>query len=63
MAEVNYSKAMYDAIVKVSMKDGKMWVEMESEVPGLDIYYTIDGTCPIIIHQNIHSRSDARRTR
>ena len=45
-AEINYSKAMYDAILKVSMKDGKMWVEMEPEISGLDIYYTIDGTMP-----------------
>ena len=46
LAGLNYSKAIYDAIVKVSMKDGKMWVEMEPEIPGLDIYYTIDGTMP-----------------
>ncbi len=46
VAELNYSKAIYDAIVKVNMKDGKMWVEMEPEIAGLDIYYTIDGTMP-----------------
>ena len=46
VAVVNYSKAMYDAIVNTRMKDGKMWVEMASEVPGLDIFYTIDGRMP-----------------
>jgi hexosaminidase len=45
-AGLNYSKAIYDAIIKVSMKDGKMWAEMEPEITGLDIYYTIDGTMP-----------------
>ncbi len=45
-AVVNYSKAMYDAIVKTSMKNGKMWIEMDAEVPGIDIYYTIDGGMP-----------------
>lgn len=46
VAEVKYSKAMYDAIIRTRMKDGKLWVEMEPEAPGLDIYYTIDGGMP-----------------
>jgi hexosaminidase len=46
VAEVKYSKAIYDAIVRTSMRDGKMWVDMASEVPGLDIFYTIDGGMP-----------------
>jgi hexosaminidase len=46
IAGVNYSTALYDAIVKTRMKEGKMWVEMESEVPGLDIYYSLDGGMP-----------------
>jgi hexosaminidase len=46
VAGINYSKAIYDAIVKVNMKEGNMWAEMEPEIPGLDIYYTIDGTMP-----------------
>jgi hexosaminidase len=46
VAGVNYSRAMYDAIVKASMKNGKIWVEMETEVPGVDIYYDIDGGMP-----------------
>jgi hexosaminidase len=46
MAEVNYSTALYDAIVKARAKANKLWVEMESEVPGLDIYYTLDNSMP-----------------
>jgi hexosaminidase len=44
--EVNYSKAMYDAIVKTSVSDGKLTLTLESEVPGLDIFYSIDDTMP-----------------
>lgn len=45
-AGINYSRAIYDAIVRTSMKDGKLWLEMEAEVPGLDIYYSTDETMP-----------------
>ncbi|MGF7217435.1 hexosaminidase [Spirosoma lacussanchae] len=45
-AGVNYSRAIYDAIVRTSLKDGKLVVELESETPGLDLYYTIDDTMP-----------------
>jgi hexosaminidase len=44
--EVNYSRAIYDAVISVRGKDGKTNVVMDSEVPGLDIYYTIDGAMP-----------------
>ncbi|GAB2584373.1 beta-N-acetylhexosaminidase [Spirosoma areae] len=46
MANINYSRAVYDAIVKTSMKDDKLRLELEGEVPGLDIYYTLDDTMP-----------------
>jgi hexosaminidase len=45
---VNYSPAIYDAIVKVSENDGKMTLNLDSEVPGLDIFYTVDGAMPNI---------------
>lgn len=45
-ANSNYSKALYDAIVKTSTINGKMNLEIDSEVPGLDIFYTLDGTMP-----------------
>ncbi len=41
-AGVNYATSCYDAIVKPTMKDGKMMVALETEVPGLEIRYTID---------------------
>ena len=43
---VNYSPAIYDAIINVRGKEGEMTLEMDSEVPGLDIYYTLDGAMP-----------------
>jgi len=46
MAETGYSKAIYDAVVNVRMDGGNMWVDLGSEVPGLDIFYTIDNSMP-----------------
>ena len=45
-AQINYSKAAYDAIVQTSLKDGKLTVDMASEMPGVQIFYTIDDTMP-----------------
>ncbi len=46
MAGINYSKAIYDAIIRTSTKDGKLMLELEGEIPGLDIFYSIDDTMP-----------------
>lgn len=46
VAEINYSKAIYDPIIKTSQKDGKLVLTMESEAPNLDIYYTLDDAMP-----------------
>jgi hexosaminidase len=43
---INYSLAAYDAVIKTSKKEGKLWLEMETEIPGLDIFYTIDDAMP-----------------
>ena len=43
---VNYSPSMYDAMVNVKAKDGKKTLILDSEIPGLDIYYTLDGAMP-----------------
>ncbi|MCX6300879.1 MAG: family 20 glycosylhydrolase, partial [Bacteroidia bacterium] len=45
-AEINYSRAMYDPIISSRIKEGKITVTMESEAPGLDIYYTVDDAMP-----------------
>lgn len=46
LADINFSQAIYDAVVNVSMKEGKMILELESEVPGLDIYFTTNDVMP-----------------
>ncbi|GAB3699483.1 hypothetical protein GCM10027592_25600 [Spirosoma flavus] len=46
VAQINYSKAVYDAIVRTSQNGDKLRLELASEVPGLDIYYTTDDTMP-----------------
>ena len=46
VAQIGYSKAVYDAIVKTKLKDNKLTVELGSELSDLDIYYTIDDTMP-----------------
>lgn len=43
---VNYSSAIYDAIVNIKKTDSKLTAELSSEVPGLDIFYTLDGSMP-----------------
>jgi hexosaminidase len=45
-AEINYSRAMYDPVISSGKKEGKITVTMESEAPGLDIYYTVDDAMP-----------------
>jgi len=45
--QVKYSKAVYDPIIiPVRNSEGKMQIMFSSEVKGLDIYYTFDGTLP-----------------
>lgn len=45
-ADVNYSKAVYDAIVTTTRKDGKLMLNLEGEIPGLDLFYSFDDTMP-----------------
>jgi len=46
IAGINFSTAIYDAIINVQSKDGIMTIDMESEMPGLDIFYSFDGSMP-----------------
>ena len=46
VAEINYSRAIYDPIIKTSLKDEKLTVTMETEAPGQEIFYTIDDAMP-----------------
>ncbi|MBS1773744.1 MAG: family 20 glycosylhydrolase [Bacteroidetes bacterium] len=62
IAEVNYARSAYDAIIKPSIENGKLKVEITTEIKGLDIYYTLDGndatskskkyTQPFIVNDN-----------
>ena len=46
VAGVNYSKAVYDAVVKTTAKAGKLTLDLSSEIPGIDLFYSIDDTMP-----------------
>ena len=46
IAGINFSRAMYDPIIQIRLKDGKMILEMESEVPGLEIFFTTNDAMP-----------------
>jgi hexosaminidase len=46
IAEINYSRAVYDAIVKTSKKDGQLLLTLGTEIKGMDIYYTTDDAMP-----------------
>ena len=43
---INYARSCYDPIVKPSNKEGKLLVSLSSEIPNLDIYYSIDDSVP-----------------
>ncbi len=45
-ADINYSRAMYDAIVETSKKGDNLQLRLDTEIPGLQIYFTIDDTMP-----------------
>lgn len=43
---INYSTAIYDPIITIKRKEGKMTLEMDTEAPRLDIFYTFNGAMP-----------------
>lgn len=45
-AEIKCSPAMYDPIVTVAKKENKYYVELATEIEGLDIYYSFDNSTP-----------------
>jgi hexosaminidase len=42
----NYSRAAFDVVVAAAKKDNRVEISLSTEVPGLDIYYTTDGSMP-----------------
>jgi hexosaminidase len=45
-ANMNYARSAYDAIVAVKNNNGQMSVELSTELPELDIFYTLNETTP-----------------
>jgi len=44
---IKYSRSMYDPVISaIKGKDDSMKIELTTEMPGLTIYYTFDGTDP-----------------
>ncbi len=46
IAGIDYSKAIYDPIVKSDTQNGKLMLLIQTEVPGMEVYYSVDGTMP-----------------
>ena len=46
VADINYCRAVYDAIVTTKRENEKLLLVLESEMPGLDIFFSIDDTMP-----------------
>lgn len=46
LAGINYARSAYDPIIKPENKDGKLMVALDTEITGLDIFYTIDDAVP-----------------
>ena len=45
-ANVNYAKSVFDAVPNFYVKDGKRYVELVSQLPDIEFYYTINETMP-----------------
>ena len=46
-AGINYAPSVYDPIIKVKKNaDGQLAINLITEVPGIDIFYTVDNTIP-----------------
>lgn len=46
VADINYCRAVYDAIVATKWENGKLMLVLESELPGLDLFFSLDDTMP-----------------
>lgn len=46
VAEIKYSRGMYDAIVTAKKEDGKLVAVIDKEIPDLDVYYSLDESTP-----------------
>jgi hexosaminidase len=46
-ALINISKAVYEPIISLTKKEGKLMCELTNNVPNTEIYYSIDNTYPV----------------
>ncbi|MFD2569889.1 beta-N-acetylhexosaminidase [Spirosoma soli] len=46
LAGINYARSAYDPIVTTTLKGNKLVASMDTEIPGLDVFYTIDDSVP-----------------
>ncbi len=46
VSALNYARSVYDAVVKTTLKDGKLMADISTEIAGLDIFYTLNETTP-----------------
>jgi hexosaminidase len=46
VAGCNYARSAYDGIVTASMKGGKLYANVKTEINGLDVYYTLNESLP-----------------
>ena len=46
IAEIKYSRSMFDPIFKTSAEGSGLKLQMETEIEGLDIHYSFDGSVP-----------------
>lgn len=45
-AEIKYARSMYDPVIKTSREGNQIKLDMRTEIEGLDIYYSYDGSFP-----------------
>jgi hexosaminidase len=44
---IHYAKSLYDPVIRVKKSDaGRLSIELNAEIQGLDFYYTVDNTIP-----------------
>jgi hexosaminidase len=46
IADINYSRAIYDPVISARRQEGRITVSMDTEAPDLEIYYTVDDAMP-----------------
>jgi hexosaminidase len=54
-AKINYAPSLYDPIITVKKNDkGKLVITLDTEVKGIELYYTLDNTIPNQYYDHYH---------